>query len=333
MKASETLDGAWVAIVAEVSDGDGYFRRRIQSASHWPVHAGIHRPSGARALFFEMEKRHLRGKRLRDETRGYSVYIGEDDAGRPGHAEICIIEAGHGDGVIFGIFCADIIEHWSAHEDAAAAIASLESRLACWRGFFRRETGLSRDDYVGLYGELAFLEMGARAGVPIAALVSSWQGMDASNQDFLFGKDAVEVKAVTANDADRVRITNARQLDDAGVKRLFLVRLAFDFRQDSGRTLPQLVRELTDLMAQTAPVCASLFEAKLLRAGFVPGAPHDLDDRGFTVRRTDAFRVSDGFPRLVESDLPAGVSEVGYTLNLSAAVPFRVTLPEIWTGV
>jgi hypothetical protein len=184
-----------------------------------------------------------------------------------------------------------------------------------------------------LYGELTFIEAGLQQGNSNPSLLNAWQAPLGSNQDFLFGPIAVEIKTTTNNEVNLVRITNARQLDSTGLEGLFLVRYAFDFRQGAGRTLPELILALKALLKVISSDALSVFNDRLLDAGFVEGTPNDFDDWGFTSRMFDVFSVGDGFPRLLESNLPSGVSAISYTLNLSAAQQFRIAEPTFWESI
>lgn len=333
MTVSEALKQTWSAVTVDSPQGDGYYHRRIPVACVWPAHAGIHRPTNARILILEIELESLRGLLLKDETKGYSIDVTPDEAGRDNQASIQIKETSTAYREIFTIFCADILEHWIPHPDASDSLKSLSQRLARWKKFFQRGTqlGLNREDYVGLYGELSLIEAGLNAGVEAASLVDGWQAPLSTNQDFLFGPVAVEVKTTTGNEIDKVRITNARQLDSTGLERLFLVRFAFDFRRGSGRTLSELIEALRTAFVAISPDSVSVFNDRLLDAGFVQGTPNEFDDWGFTARRVDLFNVVDGFPRLVESELPSGVSEISYSLNLSAATPYKIAEADFWS--
>lgn len=335
MTVSETLKQTWSAVAAEASQSNGYYHRRIPLACVWPAHAGIHRPTDARILILETETKSVRGLRLKDETKGYSIDVGLDEAGQSDWATIRIQETSGWYREIFTIFCADILEHWIPHAGASDSLKSLSRRLACWKKFFQRgaQLGLSREDYVGLYGELSFIEAGLKAGVANLSIVNAWQAPLGTNQDFLFGQVAVEIKTTTGNEIDKVRITNARQLDSTGLRSLFLTRYAFDFRQGSGRTLTQLIAALKASLAAISPDALPVFNDRLLEAGFAEGTPNEFDAWGFTPRHFDVFNVAEGFPRLLESSLPSGVSEVSYTLNLSAAAPFQIVEPVFWTRV
>jgi hypothetical protein len=301
----------------------------------WPAHAGIHRPTDARILMLETEIKSVRGLRLKDETKGYSIDVAPDEAGRKERATIRIRETSIGYREIFTIFCADILEHWLPHAGASDSINSLGQRLSRWRKFFQRgaELGLSREDHVGLYGELSFIETGLNVGVGCQTIVDAWQAPLATNQDFLFGPVGAEIKTTTSNEIEKIRITNARQLDSTGLQVLFLARYAFDFRQDAGRTLLQVVASLKESLTSACPDALPVFHDRLLDAGFVDGRANDFDSWGFTLRRFDVFTVGDGFPCLLEAGLPSGVSEVSYTLNLSAAAAFKIIEPDFWARV
>jgi Putative PD-(D/E)XK family member, (DUF4420) len=335
MTASEALEQTWATVGAEDHKVQGYYHRRIPLPAYWPAHAGVHQPTGARILMLETDAKVARAFPLKYESKGYSIESVSDETGNPNRVVIRIQELGNGFREIFAIFCADILDHWIPHRSAQAGYAALARRLEAWKRFFlrRSHSGLTREEYVGLYGELVFIESGLAAGISGQALIDSWQGPLGANQDFLFGPVAVEVKATTGMEANRVRISNIRQLDSTGLENLFLARHAFDFRQGSGRTLSELAASLKAVLSAVSLDLADSLTARLLAAGFVDGLPSEHGDWGFTLRRFDAFRVADGFPRLVESDLPAGVSEVAFTVDLSVAAHLQVDEPDLWASI
>lgn len=335
MKISEILKQTWKTVAAESTSKEGYYHRRIPLEGLWPAHAGIHRPTDSIILILETEKAGVRGLNLKDQTKGYRIDV-SSESGRSGdRATIRIHEVSQTYREIFTIFCADILEHWIHHVGVAESLGSLKRRLACWKKFFQRNLalGLSREDYIGLYGELSFINEALNKGASSLPTINAWQGPLGANQDFLFGPLAVEIKTITGNEIDKVRITNARQLDSSGIESLFLRRFAFDFRQGSGRTLPQLVAVLKSALTTKSPDSISVLNDRLLEAGFVEAIPNEFDGWGFTPRKTDAYSITEGFPRLLESSLPSGVSEVSYILNLSSAEKYITPEPIFWSKI
>ena len=335
MKISEILIQTWKTVIAESTSNEGYYHRRLPLQAAWPAHAGIHRPTNAIILALETTKSGVRGLRLKDQTKGYRIDVSSENGGSGERTMIRIHETSQTYREIFTIFCADILEHWIPHAGVAESLGSLDRRLAYWKKFFQRGSvlGMSREDYIGLYGELSFIEEVFKKGATSLPIINSWQGPFGTNQDFLFGPLAVEIKTITGNEIDKVRITNARQLDSTGLETLLLRRFAFDFRQGTGRTLPQLIADLKSVLLTKTPDSLSVFNDKLLEAGFVEDIPNEFDSWGFTPRHLDAYNVSEGFPRLLESTLPHGVSEVSYILNLSSAANFIISEPIFWSKI
>lgn len=335
MRISEILKQTWKTVSEESTSKSGYYQRRIPLESPWPAHAGIHRPTGAISLILETEQGGVRALRLKDQTKGYHVDVIYENSSGADVATIRIHETSETYREVFEVFCADILEHWIRHAAVAASLGALTQRLACWKKFFQRgpQFGLIREDYIGLYGELSFIEEALKQAPTSHSIVNAWQGPLGTNQDFLFGHLAVEIKTITGNEIDKVRITNARQLDSSGLEKLFLARFAFDFRQGSGRSLPQLIASLKSTLATISLDSLSVFNDRLLEAGVVEAIPNDFDGWGFTLRHFCAYNIAEGFPRLLESALPFGVSEVSYILNLSSAAKFILPEPLFWSQI
>ncbi|MEU9685387.1 PD-(D/E)XK motif protein [Amycolatopsis japonica] len=182
--------------------------------------------------------------------------------------------------------------------------------------------GLSREQQRGLFGELhALSELFLPTFGPDA--VYAWTGPDQQLQDFQFEPGSVEIKTATGHDANRVRISSERQLDDAGPGVLFLVTLALDARQSGrGMSLPELVRNVRS-QATSLGVAGEL-EQRLVRAGYLDTQSRLYEDRRYAQRGRTVHRVTDGFPRITEQTRPVGVSDVVYTVDLLAADRFLV---------
>lgn len=204
-------------------------------------------------------------------------------------------------------------------------------RLEEWRRMLASvgPDGLSPERQRGLFGELSTL---SDLLLPAfgAAAVFAWTGPDQQLQDFQFELGSVEVKTVAGHDANRVRISSERQLDDAGPGNLFLVTLALEARQGGrGSSLPELVARVRR-QASGLGVTTEL-EQRLVRAGYLDTQSHLYDDRRYALRQRLVHRVRDGFPRITERTRPVGVTDVSYALDLLAAAPFAVDPGEMIT--
>ncbi|MDX3006929.1 PD-(D/E)XK motif protein [Kribbella solani] len=191
--------------------------------------------------------------------------------------------------------------------------------------------GLSREQQRGLFGELHTLsDLFLPAFGPDA--VHAWTGPDQQLQDFQFEQGSAEVKTLTGHDANRVRISSERQLDDGGPGALFLVALALDARQGGrGVSLPELVRQVRRQAADLG--AAGELEQRLVRAGYLDTQSRLYEDRRYVLRRRTVHRVTEGFPRITEQTRPVGVSDVVYTVDLLAAARFLVGHEDMITAL
>lgn len=198
------------------------------------------------------------------------------------------------------------------------------NRLGEWQRMLASVSpdGLSREQQRGLFGELHTLsDLFLPTFGPGA--VYAWTGPDQQLQDFRFQQGSVEVKTATGRDANRVRISSERQLDDTGAGALFLVTLALDARQGGrGVSLPELVRQVRGQAVRLG--VAGELEQRLVRAGYLDTQSRLYEDQRYSLRRRTVHRVTDGFPRITEQTRPVGVSDVGYTVDLLAAARFLV---------
>lgn len=333
MTAAEAISIAWTTASGDAGETEGYYQRRISLPLCLSVHGGILVPSGMRRISMEFEHESLAGLNFKDEARGYLIKL--DPQGERKKLFVHLEETPTSmPKDLFHILCIDVLDHILSCGTAIEAAQVLHRRLQHWKNFFKNRSlnGLSRDEYIGLFGELEFFEKCLQRGVSLQVLSDAWQGPLQANQDFLFGRVAVEVKSVTTNDASIVTIANTRQLDDAGLSDFFLCHAAYDFREGTGRNLTSVIQSVRLLLAN-GPDALATFEDRLLAAGYVDSEISSFAGYGFAERRRSYFRVRTGFPRILESDLAQGVSKVCYAVNLSACSAFTVSEAEVLNTV
>lgn len=333
MRVSEVLSEAWKAASGDAGATPGYYRRRIQLPLGLAVYGGVLIPGGMRCLSMEFEQTSLQGLSFKDKTRGYLVETELQNSGKDMFVHLQETSSAMPKD-LFMILCTDILEHILSSGTTTEVAKALHRRMQHWKKFFqsRSPEGLSRDEYIGLFGELEFFEKCLQRGVSPQVVSNAWHGPLQANQDFLFGEVAVEVKSVAANDAGTISIASTRQLDDTGLNALFLCHVAYDFREGAGRILTSLIQSVSLLLANE-PDDLATFEERLLAAGYVEPEISPFSGYGFTERQRSYFKVCNGFPRILESDLDRGVSDVCYTINLSACSAFTISEVELMSAL
>ncbi|MEV7389322.1 PD-(D/E)XK motif protein [Streptomyces sp. NPDC091215] len=210
------------------------------------------------------------------------------------------------------------------------ALTAVVSRFGHWQNLLRSvgRDGLGAEARRGLFGEILVLRDQVVTSLPQSEAVAAWTGPTGANQDFQCASVAIEVKTTMARSSGAVRIASERQLDDTGTSALLLALVTLDERRGgSGRSLNALVDEVRHQLAN--PGARARFDGLLVQAGYLPGQKDLYDEPRYTPREVRFWEVRDGFPRIVESGLPAGVSDCTYSLALSGLDQYRVGDAEV----
>ena len=157
-------------------------------------------------------------------------------------------------------------------------------------------------------------------GYPAADIIDAWTGPAFSDQDYDFGRIRVEVKMTTSKNPV-LAITSERQLRDNPDTTLYLILYTADTSRGAGLSLPDLVVRIRS--ALSAGRLTELYADKLTLAGY-NAADEEFYMQTYIVNRQRLFRVTDGFPRIQTDDLPSGVRDVAYKIELPACEPYRV---------
>lgn len=217
---------------------------------------------------------------------------------------------------IFAALCQDIVRATATLSQKADCAAVMVERLQRWRALLERDrAGLGPTELLGLIGELATLEHRLLPILGPEAAATAWKGPHGAPHDFLL-PDGSRIEAKTISwQAVTVRISSLAQLDTAGGPiRLAAVRVQrADSVSASVINAPQVITRLRTLFASSI-VAEAVFEDALAAFGW-----HEHPTHGeVCVRlvRIDAYLVDDRFPRLLATNMPAGITNVTYDARL-----------------
>ena len=318
---------AWHNIEDEVPRGPGVMRRRVRDDSDRNLFVGVTYPARERLLELSVSAEILGDIRL-PSTRALKIVR---EPGAAGEVEVRIILSAPEMAGVFTPFCNDVIEAVAATRDDRAGVSVLLERFAHWQRLFALEGGgLSSLDAQALFGELWVLEHLIVPPLGVQA-IEAWRGPEREDRDFLMGGLGIEVKTTRGDEPAAVTIANEGQLDIVGLDALYLVALKLEVLQGGkGVTLNDSV---ASMRAALVPEAVSPFRDKLLRYGYLDQHSDRYEDVIYVIREVEAFRVGEGFPRIIGKDLISGVGSVTYRLALSACEPWRQTLDELRSTV
>ena len=293
----------------------------------------------------------ITGKRAPDLPSDRSVYLGLDGTGRrhllvqvPDETEAVVQRDTRGlqvgtarfrigdnpEALYIDLVCIDASQNLTFSAVAQDLLVAMNQSnsptdavvgaLNRWKAFWRvRPAGLSREEALGLFGELWFLR---RWFGPVdAEKIERWMATPGTRHDFQWPVASVEVKtaATSAVDGPAHLISGLDQLDDPETGRLFLFSLQVVDDVLAGNTLAGLVDGLIEEL-RSSDAGLVLLNEKLAGYGYNPAEGDDYQRR-LRIIGERLYLVDEGFPRLTRGSfqpaIPTGIGDISYTLRMS----------------
>lgn len=232
---------------------------------------------------------------------------------------VCLDAQGH---AALDTIAVELIEALEAGA-SIGRVRLVQNVLAKWRRFWSGITQhmLSKEEQLGLFGELWFLNRWLAPALGMSAAVTMWRGPAGARNDFETTGMAIEVKTTGRVDGAHV-IHGLDQLVDPPGGQLMLFSLLVRDEASGTESLPAQVAEARGLIADDYAL-QSQFDALLYAAGYDDRLAAEYAKLVLRIRDAGLFKVADGFPRVVPGSLvggvPAGVGAVEYELRLNAA--------------
>ncbi len=207
----------------------------------------------------------------------------------------------------------------------------LSTALERWKRFFslRESIALTREEQIGLFGELYLLHSMMQNGIAASKAISCWKGPYQGVFDFSFSNMSIEVKTTASKMPYKVHISNEMQLDDrlaGGI--LVLSFIAVQPSDSSGETLGDMVKGIAYFIEKDE-VGRSLFQDKIF--GCSLGHPYiDRYTSKYIVKEHGFYNIQGDFPRILSKDLAKGLGDISYSLDMSACSNYRMDEQNFW---
>jgi hypothetical protein len=249
----------------------------------------------------------------------------------PGQQRLVLTLEKQVDRDLFEGLCRTLASALERATDSASSLAVALAHIRRWKTFLSgRSQHFSAEEVRGLFAELTFLLELIEQHASTTAAVEAWLGPERSHQDFIFGNTAVEIKSLSGTERSTVRISSEDQLESLNDE-LFLRIYRLSSLPDVTRaqSLNEIVAAVQTRLAEAEAVEA--FDRKLVAHGYAP-LP-DYDGPRFVVSDVHSYCVSDGFPRLMRSQLPIGIGRVAYDIRLETIAPYECDDAAVFGGI
>jgi hypothetical protein len=234
---------------------------------------------------------------------------------------------------IFSLFIQNILEDIEKSITESEALNTTLNVVSKWKKLFDKINfnGLTLEQQKGLIGELLFLNYLLNNEKTSTNAINAWTGAEQEFQakDFTLGSIGIEIK-FTSSKQPRIKVSNERQLDAENLKELFLVLYSTEAVKDNGISLNSIVKQTR----QNIPTDEerNIFNGKLQLNGYFD-EDREHYDRMYSLKKTFSFSVSSGFPKILKSDLPLGIYDTSYSIEISAVENFIIELEEILSNI
>jgi hypothetical protein len=318
------IENIWLGLESDTSSHSGLLYKRYSAEILPDIFIALKAPEKLRCIAFRISAvfpfHETQWNRLKDIK--IETLTDEKDKSKK-FLLILLLNKQHKD--IFSTLCEDLIFGVSEVSTELTLVEKLLERLAKWQSLFEKvgKQGLSDESQRGLYGEIYFLRFLLNNITDKNYCLKSWLGPEKSIQDFQYSNWAVEVKTTHGNNHQKIHITSERQLDDSIIEKIFLFHLSLDVRVGNGESLNIIIDEVSEFLNENT-MASNLFKLKLLESGYYDIHKPLYDERGYTIRQENLYRVSGNFPRIMENQIPIGVGDVRYSIVLSESEEWRI---------
>jgi hypothetical protein len=300
--------------------------RRIPSNGLFPVFLATDFRKGVRLIYIKLDGDHDIIIDNLPRFRGLEILITITSLGEFNNSEFLkFTQSIPNTDNIFELVISDICDKIIQIQKKINLNAVLTKVVNEWKIFFEKQENeiLSISSQKGLVGELHFLRDYLFNKYSFSESLFYWTGSERTNHDFQIINKAVEVKTTSSKQHKKFTISSERQLDSTGLEHLYLSLFVLNLHSNMpDRTLPALVKEI-HLLIQDDPIATFQLQIKLAKYGY----NEILADKytiGFSVFEMKFFEVLEGFPRLLQGNLPDGVGDLKYTVVVAACSPFEI---------
>lgn len=311
-----TIKSIWES---HVSTDEIIIKTQLENVKYFKCFAATNHITGNHLYIFETSKKANFPEFKNFKFKGLFIEIFEFEESK--ELQIYLLDNQLKD--IFSLFIENVVEEVSKSVTENEALIETSNVILKWKKLFDKINfeGLSIERQKGLMGELLLFNSMLDEEYSIDSLLESWTGPDFNDKDFRFGSFGIEVK-LTSSKVPKVKISSERQLDNENLTKLYLVLYVVEEVNDKGFSLNSIIDQIRTKINNNQNAL-KFFNERLLLVGYFD---EDFESykRQYAFRNRNFYEVSNDFPRIVASDLPVGLFDTKYNIELSAIEQFLV---------
>ena len=218
----------------------------------------------------------------------------------------------------------DLIEIFTLNLSEDAELIRFKKKLDSWITFFKKNKNkrLSKEEVIGLFGELIFLEK-ILDFTEDNDFIWSWKGPFGDSQDFIRNNKYIEIKTSTSQSNKNVHISSEFQLDSEGKDFLYLANILIE-ESESGRSLKQIIGDVKKRLNSEQ----QNFFKDLLAAIKVDEKKLSEYKEKYSLKKINIYEIKDEFPVIANSQIDGALSNIEYEVDLGLQDEYFINLTQ-----
>ena len=314
------ISDTWKKISSE-TNSPGKYSRNIFIDCKILIRASVINQTNTRCVEFIFDKNILNKKKISfKETKGIKVDVEKED-NYEDKLILCIYLKSSAFIDTYLKLLEKIITAIYTIENHESSLHKIITYLSSWRKCFEDEhyDGLSKEEQIGLYGELSFIKEIYSKQISPEKIINYWHGPEGGLHDFKFSDYLVEIKTFSKN-KNKIRISNVDQLNYKFFTNLYLGCVEIE-NNNSGLTLVNLIDDLKNSIFKENHI-QEQFNEKLSLYGYLEIHKDNYTNK-FLVSNINYYKVKEGFPSILKKDLVEGITDIYYAIELTNCEKFK----------
>ena len=308
--------------------GDIIIKTRIEDIPHLHCYAATNHITGQHLYIMSVSKNVEIPELKNYRFKGVEIFPVETDD----FCELNIYLLDNDLKDIFSLFIQNILEDIAESVTENEAVTKTLNVISKWKKLFDKINfnGLSIEQQKGLIGESLFINHLLDHQKSSSTILNGWTGPDFEDKDFVFGATGIEIK-LTSSKYPKLKITNEGQLDAQNLNELFLILYTVEDVKENGFTLNSLIDQIQEKLSANIDELKFFNERLMLLGYFEDDKEHY--NKMYSLKKIYTYSVSEEFPKIIKSQLPIGVYNTSYFIELSAVENFSVEMEEITQNI
>ena len=207
-------------------------------------------------------------------------------------------------------------------------IDTITKVLKEWKLFFSSTEILNKTTEQGLVGELSWLNLMIREGVNTRTAIEHWTGSEKTRHDFELDDLHFEIKSTSRNNR-HIKISSEHQLNNKGLKKLYLVVYKYNVFSSKMPSLPELYDEAMGLALNESDLLNRIIE-QCAKLGYNHTKKGLYTNRFELDGEVEIYSVVKEFPKLLKTPKMIGIYDISYSLDLDTCQKFRIDKSNVF---